>query len=130
MAIWQGKSKKKASGGKYWPFRKKRAREIGKDAVYAKLADKDQRKPRKQRSARKTTKSTTIINVSHVNLNVGGKAKKVKILAVKENPANRHFVRRNVITRGAIVNTEAGLAKITSRPTRDGIVNAVLVKAK
>jgi len=130
MAIWQGKSKKKASGGKYWSFRKKRAREIGSDPVHAKLAEKDQRKSRRQRSARKTTKVTVMTGASHANLNVGGKAKKVKILTVKENPANRHFVRMNVITKGVIVNTEAGLAKVTSRPTRDGVVNAVLIKAK
>ena len=130
MALWQGKSKKKASGGKYWPFRKKRARELGQDPIYAKLSEKDNRKPVRQRSARKTTKRTTIIGASHASINIGNKAKKVKILSVKENPANRHFVRRNIITKGAIINTDAGLAKVTSRPTRDGVVSAILVKAK
>ena len=56
-----------------------------------------------------------------------GKFKKVKVLTVKENPANRHFVRMNIITKGAIVETDDGLARVTSRPTRDGMVNAVLV---
>lgn len=130
MALWQGKAKKKASGGKYWPFRKKRARDIGKDPVYTKLSEKDNRKSIRQRSARKTTKRTTITGASHATINMGGKAKKVKILSVKENPANRHFVRRNIITKGAIINTDAGLAKVTSRPTRDGVVSAVLVKSK
>jgi len=128
MALWQGKSKKKASGGKYWSFRKKRARDIGQDPVYTKLSEKDDRKSVRQRSARKTNKRTTITGASHANIGVGGKAKKVKILTVKENPANRHFVRRNVITRGAIIDTEAGLAKVTSRPTRDGVVSAVPIK--
>lgn len=130
MALWQGKSKKKASGGKYWSFRKKREREIGTDPVYTKLSEKDQRKSRRQRSARRTTKATTITNASHANINVKGQTKKVKILTVKENPANRHFVRRNIITKGATIDTEQGLARVTSRPTRDGVVSAVLIKAK
>ena len=57
-----------------------------------------------------------------------GKGKVVKILSVKENSANIHFVRMNVITKGAIIETEAGLAKVTSRPGQDGIINAKLIK--
>jgi small subunit ribosomal protein S8e len=34
----------------------------------------------------------------------------------------------NVMTRGAIIETEDGMAKVTSRPSRDGMVNAVLIK--
>lgn len=53
-----------------------------------------------------------------------------KILSVKENPANPHYVRRNIITKGAIIETEAGLARVTSRPGQDGIIQAVLLKEK
>ena len=130
MVFWQGRSKRKHTGGRYWPSKKKRARETGTDPVYTKLDEKDKRKTRKQRSARKTNIATTITGANHVNINIGNKAKKVKILKVKENPANRHFVRMNAITKGAIVETEAGLAKVTSRPTRDGVVNAILIKKK
>ncbi len=55
-------------------------------------------------------------------------AQRVKILTVKKNPANSHYVQRNIINKGAIVETEAGEARITSRPGQDGTVNAVLVK--
>lgn len=130
MALWQGKSKRKSSGGKYWPFRKKRAREIGKDPVYAKLSETEIKKPLKKRASRKTTKAITLVGANQANINIKGKSKKVKILAVRENAANRHFVRRNVITKGAVIDTEAGLAKVTSRPTRDGVVNAILIKEK
>jgi small subunit ribosomal protein S8e len=34
------------------------------------------------------------------------------------------------MTRGAVVQTEIGLAKITSRPGQDGVVNAVLVTSE
>ncbi len=57
-----------------------------------------------------------------------GKTTKAKILRVKASPANRDYERRGVITKGAVVDTEAGEAKVTSRPTDDGVVNAVLTK--
>lgn len=59
-----------------------------------------------------------------------GKMHKAKILSVQENPANPHYVRRNVITKGAIIKTDAGLAKVTSRPGQDGTVNAIVVEEK
>lgn len=59
-----------------------------------------------------------------------GHAKKVKILTVIENPADPHFVRRNVLTRGAVIDTELGKARVTSRPGQSGTVDAVLVEPK
>jgi small subunit ribosomal protein S8e len=56
------------------------------------------------------------------------KTQKVKIITVKENSANPNFVQRNIINRGAIIQTELGMAKVTSRPGQDGAVDAVLVK--
>ena len=55
-------------------------------------------------------------------------SKNVEIKTVLENSANAHFVRRNIITKGAIVETEIGKAKITSRPGQKGIVNGVLIE--
>ena len=37
-------------------------------------------------------------------------------------------VRRNILTKGAIIETDAGKAKITNRPGQEGTVNAVLVE--
>jgi small subunit ribosomal protein S8e len=59
-----------------------------------------------------------------------GRAKKVKILTVVENPADPHFVRRNVLTRGAVIQTELGKARVTSRPGQRGTVDAVLIEPK
>ena len=55
-------------------------------------------------------------------------AGKANILNVLENKANPHFIRQNVITKGAIIETELGKAKVTSRPGQDGLVNAVLLE--
>ena len=68
--------------------------------------------------------STDIANVfdSKAKKNV-----KSKIKNIVENPANRNYVRRNIMTKGTIIDTEAGKAKITSRPAHDGSINAVLI---
>ena len=55
------------------------------------------------------------------------KYEQAKIKTILENPANRHFVRRNIMSKGTIIDTEKGKARITSRPGQDGTVNAVLV---
>ena len=56
------------------------------------------------------------------------KYEKLKIETVKENPANSNFIRRNIMTKGAIVKTSKGNARITSRPGQEGSINAILVK--
>jgi small subunit ribosomal protein S8e len=53
---------------------------------------------------------------------------KIKILKAVKNPANRDYERRGVITKGCLIETAKGVAKVTSRPGRDGVVNAVLLK--
>lgn len=44
-----------------------------------------------------------------------------------ENPANIHYVRRNIITKGAVVDTSVGKVKITSRPGQSGSLSGVKV---
>jgi len=56
-----------------------------------------------------------------------GKTQKTEILNVVENPANPNLVRRNVITKGAVVETKLGRVRVTSRPGQEGTVNGVLV---
>ncbi|WP_458747449.1 30S ribosomal protein S8e [Candidatus Nitrosocosmicus sp. T] len=56
------------------------------------------------------------------------KTTKVKIIRVTKNPANKDYERRGVVTKGSILETELGLAKVISRPGQDGIVNAVIIK--
>jgi small subunit ribosomal protein S8e len=52
---------------------------------------------------------------------------RVEIQEVEKNPANLDYQRRKVITRGTIIKTPRGRAKVTSRPGQDGAVNAVLI---
>ena len=56
------------------------------------------------------------------------KVVKSTILRVTENSANKDYERRGVISKGALLETNAGTARVVSRPGQDGTVNAVLVK--
>ncbi|MCD6558125.1 MAG: 30S ribosomal protein S8e, partial [Candidatus Aenigmarchaeota archaeon] len=40
------------------------------------------------------------------------------------------FVRRNIITKGAIIMTEDGRAVVTNRPGQEGVINAKLIEEK
>jgi len=64
------------------------------------------------------------------NVYTGKKIEKTKIKSVIENKANPQYIRRNIITKGAVIETELGKAKVTSRPGQHGILNAVLIKEK
>lgn len=57
-----------------------------------------------------------------------GETKNVKILKVVSNPSNKDYDRRGIITKGAIIQTEVGKAKVISRPGQDGVINAVLIE--
>ena len=66
--------------------------------------------------------------VKYVNLTDPKKNEttRVEIEDVELNTANMDYQRRKVITRGTIIKTPKGSARVTSRPGQDGILNAVL----
>ena len=126
MAIWQGRSLKKPSGGRIVLARKKRKRELGREPANTRVAEDRER--RKIIRTYGGNRKVRLVEALYANVFDGGKGKKVKILNVVENPANRQYARRNIITKGAIIETEIGKAVVTSRPGQDGVVNAVLLK--
>lgn len=128
MALWQGRSKRKPTGGRYRPLRKKRRREISREQQFAFLGTPRIKLYRTKGGNRKVR----VLKAEYANVldPRTSTTKKVKIVTVKENTSNPHYVTRNIMTRGAVVQTEIGLAKITSRPGQDGVINAVLVTAE
>ena len=126
MVLWHGESGRKPTGGKIRLARKKRKYELGRDVAYPKIGD-EQRIIIKTKGGGKKIKlaSLSFVNVLDTKNRT---AKKVKILNVETNPANPDLARRKIVTRGAIVNTELGKAKITSRPTQHGVANAILIQ--
>lgn len=66
-------------------------------------------------------------NIANVYVPKEKKYKKAKIETVIDNPANRNYIRRNILTKGTIIKTELGNAKITNRPGQEAQINAILV---
>ncbi len=131
MGVWHGRSRRKPSGGLYHTLRArmKRKYEMGREFVPSVLGEEEKRKTIRVRGGNTKVRTRKVVyaNVSDPQT---GETKKVKILSLLENSANRNFVRRNVITKGAIIETELGKARVTSRPNQDGVVNAVLLEKR
>ena len=70
-------------------------------------------------------KATDFINVNDPKAK---KTIKTKIIRVLENPANKDYERRGVLSKGALVETELGIVRIASRPGQHGSMNAILTK--
>ena len=70
-----------------------------------------------------------LLSVPYANVSdpTTGKTQKVEIIRVMENPANVDYNRRGVITKGTIIETPLGTARVTSRPGQNGVVNATLI---
>lgn len=123
--ITQDKSKRKPSGGRYKVKSYKRKAQKGNLPAMTSVGKK---KTRTIRTVGGNSK-IRLLHIDKVNL-MDSKTKKASVVELKtilENPANRHFVRRNIMNKGAIIETPKGKAKITNRPSQEGFVNAVLV---
>ena len=125
MALSQARPRRKETGGRYIAYRKKKQYELGREPSFTKLGKKRRQVIRTMGSNRKLR----LLSADTANLfDPKTKAfKQVKIKTITDNPANRHFIRRNIMTKGAVVETELGKARITSRPGQDGVINAVLI---
>lgn len=125
MGISSRRSTRKTTGGRYIGFRKKRLSDIARPPTLTKLSKKSTSEFRiKAGRLKKILLNADVANVYDPKTK---KYQVVKIKTVVENPANRNFVRRNIITRGTILETEIGKAKVTSRPGQVATLNAVLV---
>ncbi len=129
MSVWHGGlHKKKPSSGRRHAYRKKRRFEQGSFPIETTLSE---RKPKVSRGRGGTIKRKLIsTKFACVTDKKTGKTQKVEITRVVRNPANVDYNRRGVITKGALVETSLGVARITSRPGQDGVLNAVLASEK
>ncbi len=117
--------RRKESGGRYKTVRGKRNFEKGSSPTLSHVG-KHKRKTDRIRGGKTKSRSLSVGTVNLFDPKTK-KYEKVKIKSVVKTPANRHYVRRNILTKGAIVETEKGRARITSRPGQNGSVNAVLI---
>jgi small subunit ribosomal protein S8e len=126
MAIRQFRSKRKISGGRYRAIRKSRLRELGNLPTHTRLGKRKAKRVRvRGRNYKVKVLSTEFANVYDPKTK---KTFRVKVETIIDHPANRHFIRRNIVTKSAIIKTEKGNARITSRPGQHGTINAVLIE--
>jgi small subunit ribosomal protein S8e len=72
--------------------------------------------------------SPILLKANSANVSDGKKTMKVTIKNVLETPQNKFLARQNRIMKGAIIETDKGKARITNRPSREGVVNATLLE--
>ena len=126
MTKWQLRSKRKKTGGLLKKHSKKKRYQRARDYLPTRV-DKTKKRVRRTKGG---GKKMIALSIDTANVSVQGKKQKTKIISVVENPADSQFIRRNIITKNAVIETELGLARVTSRPGQEGIVNAVLIKKK
>ena len=129
MAQWHGISRRKPSGGRLKrpsSYRGKRRTEISSEKQYTRIGDTS-RKVYRKRSGSQSVRVLfdTVINVADKKT---GKVIQAILQSVSENAADHNFVRQNIMTKGAVVETDKGLVRITSRPGSHGVINGVLLK--
>jgi small subunit ribosomal protein S8e len=128
MSITFKRSNRKFTGGLLHKQRKKKKRDFGSDFIPVKLGEE---KKKTMVGLSNFTKQRLLqANFINVTDPKTGKTKKTKIIGVIEHMDNINYTRMNIVTKGCVVKTESGNAKVTSRPGQDGLVNGILVEAK
>jgi small subunit ribosomal protein S8e len=125
MARSQARSKRRYTGKKYKRFSKKRKKELSRAPIETQIGKEKKKKQRVMGGNHKLKLfSSSSINVTDLKTQ---KTQKTEILGFEENLATKDFNRRHILTKGAIVKTDLGNVKITSRPGQDGQLNGVLI---
>ena len=115
---------RKITGGRYKKSRKSRLFEKKRQPRVVKLAEK------KVRALKGVGGNKKLVSLAGNTINVvfKGKAKKATIKNVVETPSNRFLARQNILVKGAIIDTDLGKAKITNRPSQEGIIQGILLE--
>jgi small subunit ribosomal protein S8e len=120
---FQGRSTTKRSGGRRRPIHKKKKHELGNQPTETTVGEQRLRTV----DARGDVEKVRALSTDVANVTDGGETVSAEIENVVENPANPNYVRRNIVTKGAVIETTEGRARVTSRPGQTGQVNAVLL---
>ncbi len=122
MGIWHLKAKRKASGGKVIPARKKKKYELGREPTKTQIGDVKAARLKSRGFVRKISLISS--NVASVSDPATRKVVKAKIIKIVENRANPQYVKQGIITRGAVLETDMGKVVVTSKPGQHGVINA------
>jgi small subunit ribosomal protein S8e len=121
---YQGPSMRKRTGGRRRPSSDKKKHQLGSEPTETQVGEARL----KTVDARGGAQKVRALTVDTASVAVDGEVVAAEIENVAENPSNPNYARRNIITKGAIIETGEGRARVTSRPGQDGQVNAVLVE--
>lgn len=119
------KTGKKISGGLYHAPRKSKLYENTGQARVVKLGNLKSKKLRVRGGNSKVVLLTA--DVANVFNPKTKKSSISKIVNVLETPSNRFLARQNILQKSSVIQTEAGKARITNRPSQEGNVQAVLL---
>ncbi|VVB66333.1 30S ribosomal protein S8e [Candidatus Gugararchaeum adminiculabundum] len=117
---------KKGTGGLRRRSQGKKLAQYGGVFTATKVTEKEEE--RYNRRGTGGTRKVTAKYVKFANVLTEKGVKKAAIRTVAESPANRHFARQNIMTKGNIIDTELGKARITNRVGQDGVVNCILIQ--
>ncbi|UPV74880.1 30S ribosomal protein S8e [Halorussus limi] len=119
----QGRSTRKRTGGRLRPSHKKKKHELGREPTETTVGETKLRTI----DAHGNTEKVRALSTDVASVATDGETVQAEIQDVVENDANPNYVRRNIVTKGALIETSEGRARVTSRPGQTGNVNAVLV---
>lgn len=117
-----GRSTRKRTGGRLRPFGDRKKHQLARQPAETQVGETRL----KTIDARGNGTKSRALATNVASVAVGGETVETTIEGVVENPANPNYVRRNIITKGALIQTGEGLARVTSRPGQTGQVSAVL----
>ena len=125
MALTRRRTRRTVTGARYKPDRKKKKYELSGNPTLTVFGEAKIKVVKKKGGKKKgRVLRSNILNVFNPKTK---RHQKTKIKKVLENPSNRYYTKRNIITKGTIVETELGKAKVTSRPGQDGALNGILL---
>ncbi len=114
---------RKISGGKYHANRKKKHYEKQGQEKTVTLGQTKKKKIKIRGGKIKTI----LLKTNVANIFANGKLQKTEIKNVIETPQNRFLARQNRLIKSAIIETGLGKARITNRPSKEGMINARLL---
>ncbi|PSQ57818.1 30S ribosomal protein S8e [Halobacteriales archaeon SW_8_68_21] len=119
----QGRSTRKRTGGRLKHASNKKRHQLGREPAETTVDE-----TRLQYiDARGTDEKVRALSTNVAQVADGGEVTEAEVENVVDNPANVNYARRNIVTKGAVIETSAGRARVTSRPGQTGQVSAVLL---
>ena len=112
------------TGGRRRKYRDKKLAHVGGVFTATKVSEKDDRTKFRTRGGNMSMKLKKAVSVNVVTKDGAKKARITKVIE-SHNP---EFVRMNIITKGAVLETDLGKVRVTNRVGQDGVINAVLVQ--